>query len=159
MSLPPLLVVSMLSVMLLNPTPPLLQQGDDLQQVLQRAPQPVQPPHDEGVAGPKEGERLVQPRPLRPGAADRVGEQAPAAGLLERVALQVERLLLGRDPGVPHEHGLIVPQPDSERKYRHALLLIQLGVSRTPNRHAKNGRFWDECAATDLPCWDELSSR
>ena len=67
---------------------PRLEGGDRLDQVLERAPQPVELPDDEGVAGPEEGDRFGQSDAFVLDTAGDVGEELPAAGLLERVLLE-----------------------------------------------------------------------
>src|SRR5512147_1712080 len=77
--------------------------------VLERAPQPVELPDDEGIAGPEEGERFGQSDAFVLGTAGDVGEELPAAGLLERVLLEIEVLVLGRDTRVADEHAACGP--------------------------------------------------
>ena len=91
-SLPPLVVVSICSVRLLKPTPPLVEPGHRLDEVPQRAPEPVEPPDDEDVALADIGEGLLQAEPLGTGAAGGVGEDLLAAGRGEGILLQVEDL-------------------------------------------------------------------
>ena len=77
-----------------------------LYKVLERAPQAIQAPDDQGVAGAHEGESRLQARSLGLGAAHLVGEDLRAAGLLERVGLEIEILFAGGDAGVAYEHGV-----------------------------------------------------
>ncbi len=74
-------------------------------QVLERAAEPVEAPDDQGVAGPRHLEREGEAGPLGPGAADPVLVDLLAAGGGERVALQGQVLVVGRDPGVADQHG------------------------------------------------------
>jgi hypothetical protein len=48
--------------------------------------------------------RLLQAGPLRLRAADLIGEDALATGLLESILLQIEVLLAGTHPGVSDVH-------------------------------------------------------
>ncbi len=84
--------------------------------MLEAAPEPVEPPDDERVAGAQLVERLGQPGPLRLPPAHAVGEEPVAAGGGQRVELEVEGLLPGRDPGVTDVHAPIVSKPGRGRK-------------------------------------------
>ncbi len=64
---------------------PLLEQRDGVDEVSERAAQPVEPSDDEGVAGAQEAKCLVQPRTHDLVAAGGVGEQAFTAGLSQGV--------------------------------------------------------------------------
>jgi hypothetical protein len=74
-----------------------LQPGDQIDQIFQRAPQPVQAPDDQRIARTEMIERLRQSSPLRLGPAHGIGEDAGAASNCERILLQIQRLVLGRD--------------------------------------------------------------
>ena len=87
---------------------PRLQDGDRLDQVLERAPQPVELPNDESVAGPEEGDHFGQSDAFVLDTAGDVGEELLAAGLLERVLLEIEVLVLGRDTRIADEHPALV---------------------------------------------------
>ncbi len=63
-SLPPLVMVSILSWRDLKPMPPLLQEGDGVDEVSEGAAEPVEPPDDEGVAAAQMRERLGEAGPL-----------------------------------------------------------------------------------------------
>ena len=78
------------------------------------AAQPVELPHDEYVIGPEIGEGVLERRPHRAGPARLLLlEDARASGLGQRVALQVEVLIDGRDAGVADLHVSIVANTDS----------------------------------------------
>ena len=89
-----------------KPDATLLEGADGFDQVGEGASQPIQAPHDEHVTWPELLQGLVQTRSLGFGAADRVGKEALTPGLLQGVALQVKRLLLGGDAGIADQHGL-----------------------------------------------------
>jgi hypothetical protein len=63
-----------------EPDFPTLQDGDRLDQVLERAPQPVELPDDEGVALPEVVEGGPELRAVALGAGGGLLEDAPAAG-------------------------------------------------------------------------------
>lgn len=67
---------------------------DELDQVRQRAAEPVELPHHQHIAGLKRRERLFKPGPLRGGAGNAVLLDLPAAG---RPLLQVELLIFRRN--------------------------------------------------------------
>ncbi len=77
----------MFSVRLTNATPRCFELADGLQQVLERAAEPVQPPHHHGVTGPGLLEQIVQRRSGLELPAGLVHEDAVAAGALQRVPL------------------------------------------------------------------------
>ena len=60
-----------------------------------------------GVATAKRGQQGSQPDPLGLGAADGILEQALATDFRQRIALQIEELVVGRDTGVPNQHGFV----------------------------------------------------
>jgi hypothetical protein len=70
------------------------QAGDGVDQVAQRAAQPVKFPDDQGVAGAQLVQELGEGGPVGAGAAGRLGEHSVAAGALEGVDLEL-RLLVG----------------------------------------------------------------
>ena len=72
--------------------------------MLQRAPQPIEAPDHQGVAGADIAEGLVESRPVGPGAGEDVPEDLVTAGGGQGVQLQVEGLVPGRDPGVAKQH-------------------------------------------------------
>ena len=86
--------------------------GDE---VLERAAEAVEAPHDQGVADAKVGKRVMKARSLG-GAARGVLEDPLAADLGERVALEVERLVVGGDPGVADQHRFVSRNPSGGRK-------------------------------------------
>ena len=61
------------------------------------APEPIELPDDQGIAGTKMREGLRQAGPLGAGARSAVLEDLPAARGLEGILLQVEALILGAD--------------------------------------------------------------
>ena len=63
--------------------------GGDVDQVPQRAAQPVQPPHHERVARAQRLQHPIQLRALLANTGDVIGEHPPAPGRAQRVALQV----------------------------------------------------------------------
>jgi hypothetical protein len=83
-----------------EPDSPLVELGDELDQILQRAPEPIQPPDDEDIAFAKIVEGLLQPWLVAARATHGVGDDAVALGGGQSVALQIEDLLEGGDAGV-----------------------------------------------------------
>ena len=79
--------------------PLVLQPGDQLDDVAERAADTVEFPHRERIARTKVVKRLGQAGPVGDGAAAGVLIQAIAAGALQRITLQ-RQVLLGR--GHPH---------------------------------------------------------
>ena len=75
-------------------------------EVLERSAESIEAPHDQGVPGAKVGKRVVKARALG-GAARGVFEDPFAASLRERVALEVEGLVVGGDPGVADQHRFV----------------------------------------------------
>ncbi len=110
---PPGVVVSIPSWRERKPIPRLLQLPHQVDQVPHRPAQPVQSPHDESVPAPQVIDSLRELWPLFQGARRRVGPPPLAARSLQRVQLQVELLLSGRDSGVADKvtHGVTVPKP------------------------------------------------
>src|SRR4051812_26585518 len=75
----------------------------------QAAAEPVHLPHHQLVFGTQVGEGGLERRSLGPGPARLfLLEDLLASGLAERVALQVEVLVLGRDAGVADQHVWLV---------------------------------------------------
>ena len=77
--------------------------GDE---VLERTAEAVEAPDDQGVSGPKVGERLRKVRSLG-GAARGVFEDPVATGFGERIAFEVEGLVVGGDAGVADQHRFV----------------------------------------------------
>jgi hypothetical protein len=73
--------------------------GDDRDEVLEGASEPVERGDDEGVAGPQVVQGLDDLFPVGVHAAQLVGEDADAAGGLERAGLPVQALIASGDPG------------------------------------------------------------
>src|SRR5258706_3908307 len=80
--------------------------GDEL---LECAPEPVQSPDDQRIPGSQVVHGFLQAGTLCLGTAHRIGEDLLTTCLLERVGLQIERLILGRDAGVTYQH--MCPSP------------------------------------------------
>lgn len=80
------------------------QLAHDLDQFGQRAPEAVEPPHDQDIplSGIRQG--FIQARPGRLRAAGRVGEHLFATGRRQGVPLQVHALIVGRYPRVTDLH-------------------------------------------------------
>lgn len=76
----------------------LFDQAQHVDQVRQRPPQAVEPPDHKHDTGSEPGQRLVEPRPLGAGATGLVFEDGFTAGRREGAALQIELLVMGRDP-------------------------------------------------------------
>jgi hypothetical protein len=86
-----------------EPNTTVSKRGDSVDQVTQRAAEPVELPHHQGIAGVELVQDAVQlgaGGQRAGGAAGLVGEHAVAAGVPGRVDLEVEVLLGGRDAGV-----------------------------------------------------------
>ena len=71
---------------------------------MQRPPQPVEPPNRQHIAGARHLQRHGEPRPRRLRAADPVLVDFLAADQPQRITLQVEVLVIGRDPRVADQH-------------------------------------------------------
>jgi hypothetical protein len=102
-SLPPGVVVSIASCRLRNPIPRSASPGDGVDQVAQRAAEPIQLPHDKGVAGAQLIQELLEDGPVGAGAAGRLGEHSIAAGALEGVDLELWLLIGGGDAGIAEQ--------------------------------------------------------
>src|SRR4051794_7141578 len=74
---------------------PFLQLLDGLDEVLEGAAQPVQPPDNQGVVCTQMGECLSEARAVRDGSGDRVGVDVLAAGRCQGVLLEGEGLIKG----------------------------------------------------------------
>ena len=74
---------------------PVLESPDGVDQMRQRAAQPVQPPDHQGVACSKVGERLGEAGAFRHGARHRIGVELLAAGSGQCVLLEGEGLVSG----------------------------------------------------------------
>jgi hypothetical protein len=104
----------------LQADPLVLEPADPRDQILDGAPQPIQPPDHEGVPGPQEFLAGGQPCALRHRAADAVDEDFFAAGARQGVLLERQVLLMGGDPGVADVHRsscLVVKQLVGVQKY------------------------------------------
>ena len=66
----------------------------DLDQVLQRSGQAVQPPDDDAIVFPRETEQFVQSRPERFRTRDLVGKDPIDAGFFECVGLEIKILFI-----------------------------------------------------------------
>jgi len=79
----------------------------ELDEVLERAPQAIQPPGDQHVPLSQELPHPVEPGALRLLPAGHIHDDLLAPRFLEGVLLEVEVLFVGRDPGVtdPHDDG------------------------------------------------------
>lgn len=89
----------------------LLQSLGALEQILQRAAQPIQSPHHQGVASAQIFERAAQTGPIGLGAAGLVAVDALAAGRREGIVLEIEVLVVGGDARVADEHGRLAGNP------------------------------------------------
>ena len=96
---------------------PALELADQLDQMPQRAAEAIQAPHHQRVLAVAQLlERPLELRPLRKRSRRGVAEPARAAGRFERVELQREVLVAGRDAGVADQHARIVSKPADETK-------------------------------------------
>jgi len=86
-----------------EPDPVLGQPGDGVDQVAQRAAQPVQLPDDQGVAGAELVQDLLEDWAVGAGAAGGLGEHPVAAGRGKGVDLQVRLLVGGGDASVAEQ--------------------------------------------------------
>lgn len=77
-------------------------------QVLEGACQSVQAPHHDGVPAPGHLQQQRQPWTVSPRGAEAVLEQPFTARSVERVALQVQVLVIGGHAGVANQHGASV---------------------------------------------------
>jgi hypothetical protein len=88
----------------LEPDTVVLQVRDDLEQVPERAPQPVEFPAHEHIACAHGREHLLQDGTLDAGATDDLLIDLPAAGLPDRVTLGGKALFLRAPPGISDLH-------------------------------------------------------
>jgi hypothetical protein len=73
-------------------------------EILDAPTKPVELPDDERVALPENVERLLESRTVGDLPAHRVVEDLDASGACQRLVLNVETLVLGRDTGVADAH-------------------------------------------------------
>lgn len=78
---------------------------DESYEVFETAAQPVEPPHDHGVAGAQGFEHPVEFGTACLRTAGVIYVDPFASGLLQRVGLEVGLLVDGADPGVSDVHG------------------------------------------------------
>ena len=83
---------------------PLVEYRHQIDQVLHAPAEPVELPHDDGVALAQEVEHVVEFGTVRPRAGRHVGEDPVAPGLLQRVPLQIGGLVARADPRVSVNH-------------------------------------------------------
>jgi hypothetical protein len=83
-----------------EPDPAVGEAGDGVDQVPERAPEAVEFPDDQGVAGPELVQELGEGGAVGAGAAGGLGEHPIAAGPLKGVDLEVWLLVGGRDAGI-----------------------------------------------------------
>src|SRR5262249_26271225 len=88
----------------LEPDPQLVQFCGGDNQVLQGAAELIQPPGNQRVAGSQVLQRCLQARSLRFSAARFICKGFLATGMLERIGLEVERLVLRGDASVANQH-------------------------------------------------------
>jgi hypothetical protein len=74
--------------------------------VLQRSAQSIELPDHQDIAGSQILKELREHRPVAPRTAHHLGVDLAAAGLLQGIDLQGDRLILGTDPGVSDFHGV-----------------------------------------------------
>lgn len=97
---------------------PPLQLGDGLDQVLERAAQPIESPDDQGVALPYIRERLIESRSALLGAGHDVSMDRLTPRRGEGILLQIEDLFPGGNAGVSDVHALIVSKRLHHFKYQ-----------------------------------------
>lgn len=73
----------------------------EIHEALNAAPQAVELPDDQGVAGTQMGERLVETGANPPSTTGFVREHPVAACLLEGIELKRQILVFSRDSGIP----------------------------------------------------------
>jgi hypothetical protein len=96
-----------------EPDPAISQTSDRVDQMPQRPAEPIQLPHDEGVARTQLVEELLEGGPVGAGAAGGLGEHPVAAGVLEGVDLELWLLVGGGDSSIAEQmtHGRTVAEP------------------------------------------------
>jgi hypothetical protein len=89
------------------------QAGDGVDQMTQGAAEPIQLPHDQGVAGAELVQQLLEGGAVGAGAAGGLGEHPIAAGRREGVDLELWLLVGGGDAGIAEQmsHGRTVAEP------------------------------------------------
>jgi hypothetical protein len=90
-----------------EPDPALGQPSDRVDKMAQGAAEPIELPHDQGVAGAQLVQQLLEGGPVGAGAAGGLGEHPVAAGGSEGVDLELGVLVGGGDAGVAEQvsHG------------------------------------------------------
>ena len=83
---------------------PFVEDGHQIDQVPHAPAEPVELPHDDGVALAQEVEHVVEFGTVRPRPGRHVGEDPVAPGLLQRVPLQIGGLVARADPRVSVNH-------------------------------------------------------
>jgi hypothetical protein len=86
-----------------EPDPAVGEAGHGVDQVAQRAAEPVELPHHQGVAGAELVQDLLEGGPVAARAAGGLGEHPVAAGRGEGVDLEVWLLVGGGDAGVAEQ--------------------------------------------------------
>src|SRR5690625_3437782 len=79
---------------------------DGVNQVFEVAAEPIKPPNDQGVASAQNVFGAGPAGTVSFGSADMVFEDSFAARLLQCVALELEVLIVGADPGIADYHGV-----------------------------------------------------
>jgi hypothetical protein len=86
-----------------------VQLGESFDEILEGAAKPIQAPDDKDIPLPEEVHGILQAFAFVLCPADCVGEDFDATGRFQRVLLQAEVLILGRNTGIPDEwHSPIV---------------------------------------------------
>jgi hypothetical protein len=88
---------------------------DDLDEMLQRPPQPIQPPDHQRVAVSQDFHELQQLRPLALGSALFLFVDPLAASGFQRIFLERQVLVVGRNARVAYLHASIVPEVSKEQ--------------------------------------------
>ena len=84
---------------------------DGFDQLLHRPRQAVELPDNNGVATPREFERVVKGWAIRDRSRNLLGENLPASRLGQRVPLQGQVLVDGRNPRIADQHALRMDFP------------------------------------------------
>ena len=115
---------------------PFLELSHGLDQVPDAATQAVELPDDEGIPLPEVCEGLIEPRPRGTGTTGLVREELLAPRSRERVGLQIERLVLGRNTGITNEYacplGLTVSTPMHTSKRQDIVFGTAFGTKPSP---------------------------